>query len=117
MVIGDKERFQQVAINLLSNAIDNTFCNQICVRVEYSKEQQQVTTTFVDKGIGINDEDQVTLFNILKNNNNHFEEGYKFGLGLFISKLIVHKYNGKIVFTSSKGMGSSFSFKMDLEDL
>ena len=37
-VIGDKVRFQQVAINLLSNAINNTFEKSITLRVEYSKD-------------------------------------------------------------------------------
>jgi signal transduction histidine kinase len=37
-VIGDKARFQQVAINLLSNAINYTFKKIITLRVEYSKD-------------------------------------------------------------------------------
>ena len=38
------------------------------------------------------------------------------GLGLVISKLIVHKFDGQIDFTSVFGKGSNFNFTFEVED-
>jgi signal transduction histidine kinase len=42
-------------------------------------------------------------------------DGKQMGLGLYICKQIVKKFNGDIDFISKPGKGSSFIFSMDLE--
>jgi signal transduction histidine kinase len=39
-VIGDKQRLQQVSINLISNAISNTFEGGVTVILNYNKRKQ-----------------------------------------------------------------------------
>lgn len=108
----DKERIEQVLINLLTNALkygDNTDV-QITLRVKDKKARISVT----DKGRGISDSDHKRIFE-------RFErlvsakEISGFGIGLYISKQIVEAHNGEILVESFPGKGSTFTIILPID--
>ena len=48
--IGDEQRFMQVAINIISNAISNTQKGQVKVEVKYDSNKQLVSLLCQDTG-------------------------------------------------------------------
>jgi signal transduction histidine kinase len=56
-----------VTINLVSNAINNSFKGEIIISLSYNKDKQQIQVTVEDEGIGIPEERQLEIFNIFKN--------------------------------------------------
>ena len=57
-MIGDPDRFQQVAINIIQNAISNTYQNgKVSVFVNYDKMKQKIVVTVNDNGKGIKEID------------------------------------------------------------
>ncbi|MEX0909821.1 MAG: PAS domain-containing sensor histidine kinase [Candidatus Paceibacterota bacterium] len=118
LVIADESRIEQVLINLLNNAIKySPSGKKIIVRV--SERAQEVVVSVQDFGLGIAKNDHKAIFegyyrakkvdNVEKNNKT---EG--FGLGLYISSVIVEKHGGKIWVESALGKGSTFSFTIPL---
>lgn len=95
-VSGDPDRLIQVAINIIGNAIDNTFHDgQIIVFVNYDKVKQKIMFIVSDNGIGIKEGDQRTLYNLLGSmpkaydkNNLMLSDGQSIGLGLYLCKQI-----------------------------
>ena len=61
-VIGDKQRMQQVALNLIFNAIDNTKKGHVFIYVNYDSKEQQLIFIVQDTGVGIAKEDQKSIF-------------------------------------------------------
>jgi len=72
-----------------------------------------------DQGMGIPENDQYTIFNVLSTEKDQkqmlLSDGTQMGLGLFISKQIVTKFNGSLDFVSKYEIGSTFFFSFDLE--
>ena len=72
-----------------------------------------------DQGMGIPENDQYTIFNVLSTEKDQkqmlLSDGSQMGLGLFISKQIVTKFNGSLDFVSKYEIGSTFFFSFDLE--
>ena len=56
--IGDKQRFQQVVLNMMMNAVNNTIDEDIIINVSYDNESSKVKVEITDKGIGIQEQDQ-----------------------------------------------------------
>lgn len=113
----DKSRLTQVLNNLLTNAIKySDFNTEIIVKIGVSPESKdKLLTQIIDQGMGIDEEFHQQLFepftmttNIPTNNES------KTGLGLAIVKKIIELHNGKIDFTSNKGMGSDFFFTIPI---
>jgi K+-sensing histidine kinase KdpD len=70
-----------------------------------------------DSGVGIDDEDQAKLNQIFQNINSHQfneldHEGV--GLGLTICTKVIHEMGGSIKMNSQKGIGTQFSFELNL---
>lgn len=103
----DKERLEQVLINLINNALK--FTEQGYIHFGYQLiENNKLLRCFVyDTGIGIPEDKQQIIFERFAKLNT-FKQGL--GLGLAISKMIVEKLGGKInVETNDKG-GCLFYF-------
>ncbi|MAS36288.1 MAG: ATPase [Anaerolineaceae bacterium] len=114
-VWGDPIRLRQVALNLINNAIKFTTSGTICLRLEH--DNQFVTVTVQDTGLGIPPVDQQTIFDEFQQSGRSIALGYGgLGLGLAISKRLVEMHGGKISVSSTgeQGAGSVFSFKLPL---
>lgn len=96
----------QLLYNLINNAIRyNTEGGQIILSDSF-KTDTGYTLTVRDTGIGIKDQDLVTIFNRFKKSAGTGEEGY--GLGLSIVQSIVQYHQATISVHSVPGEGTSF---------
>ncbi len=101
----DEKYLKQIVLNLLSNAVKYTDNGEITV--SYSMQEEYLAITVSDTGIGLSDEDMVTVFDAYKQiRNRHHEQGN--GLGLAISKKLAKLCGGDLYLESDgRGMGTS----------
>ena len=108
----DPQRFQEVFLNLLMNAIQAiTPPGEIRLQARVEPERQQAVITVADTGCGIPPEALEHVFDpffTLK------EEGVGTGLGLAIVYGIVQKHQGKIEVESQPGQGTRFHIYLPL---
>lgn len=103
----DPDRFQQVMINLIGNAIKYTPSGE--VRVITSQEKGSVVIRVSDTGMGISAEDQQKLFQkFYRVKNSETAEITGTGLGLWITSQMVKTMKGEIGIESIKGKGTDF---------
>ncbi|MGZ8189977.1 MAG: response regulator [Methylococcaceae bacterium] len=113
-LIGDAGRFNQVIINLISNAIKFTQHGEIVLQVKHeSLDQNQVylQVAVSDTGLGIPPEKQQLIFDAFAQID--ASSTRKFGgtgLGLSISSRLVELMGGQIWLESEEGKGSTFYF-------
>lgn len=114
MVLADKLRITEVVTNLLANAISYTpAAGSIRIFLEFN--DHEVITHIQDTGEGIAEEALTHLFTKFFRVSGVLSQGSKgTGLGLYISKAIVEKHNGKIWVDSKVGKGSTFSFTLPI---
>ena len=116
-VFADKLRITEVVTNLLANAISYTPTNG-SIRIWVEKTDKEVITHIQDTGEGIAKDALPHLFTKFFRVSGVLSQGSKgTGLGLYISKAIVEKHNGKIWVESESGKGSTFSFSLPLSDV
>ena len=113
-VLSDPLKIEEVITNLVANAINYTNPGgKVDVSLQISPAE--ITTTISDTGIGIPQEAIPHLFNKFFRVSNSTQQASKgTGLGLYISKSIIDKLNGKIWVESEYGKGSKFSFTLPL---
>ncbi|HEX3131047.1 MAG TPA: ATP-binding protein [Thermoanaerobaculia bacterium] len=115
---GDTVRLRQVLLNLVGNAVRCTRKGSVTVRVEVEQPATAPSTIRFevrDTGVGIRPEDQERLFQPFAQADSaasrHLEGT---GLGLVISKNVVELMGGEIGFESTRGVGSTFWFRIPL---
>jgi len=104
----DINRFMQIMNNLLSNATKASPKNST-VYITVTKNNKYVCITVTDKGHGIEKDFQPLIFQKFSqadNTDTRHSEGT--GLGLAISKELVERMGGKIGFSTTVGVGTSF---------
>ena len=104
LVWGDPIRLRQVLGNLLSNALKFTARGSVVLRVKTLIGTPNVRFEVVDTGSGI-DEQAVRLLT---------QRADGSGIGLVISRGIVERLGGRLVFTSRIGRGTTGSFTLEL---
>jgi signal transduction histidine kinase/CheY-like chemotaxis protein len=110
----DRHRLMQVLVNLLGNALKFTHQGQVLLRVRW--ENPGVMFSVQDTGIGIAQDRQAQIFNRFIQANGDIQALYGGnGLGLAISRTLVHLLGGDIDFESEKGRGSHFWFRLPLD--
>jgi PAS domain S-box-containing protein len=110
----DRERIGQVIINFLTNAIKYS-PNSDKIEVESLAENNNLTVTVRDYGIGINKNDQEKIFERFYRVEGKDEKKFPgFGIGLFISMEIIRRHQGTIGVNSEPGKGSVFYFSIPL---
>ncbi|MCU4675147.1 ATP-binding protein [Catenovulum sp. 2E275] len=104
----DKDKLEQVLINLLSNACKFTENGEVSLVI--SKSAQYLIFKITDTGIGLSEEQQSYIFEEFRQVDGG--QNRKFsgtGLGLAISKKFVELMGGQIQLKSKLGEGSCFS--------
>jgi PAS domain S-box-containing protein len=109
LVMGSVRRLEQVAINLLINAIKYT-PDGGKIKATLKAEGEYVMLSVADNGIGIPLEDQPYIFSkFYRVQNEATANIIGSGLGLSIVKTVVDKHGGRVWVESAPGQGSTFS--------
>ncbi|KFE67932.1 CHASE domain-containing protein [Hyalangium minutum] len=108
----DRMRLEQVAENLLTNAIKYGAGKPIHVRLEASPER--IAFTVKDEGIGIAPENQARIFERFERAVSERNYG-GLGLGLYITRTIVEALGGTIRVKSEPGQGACFTVELPRE--
>lgn len=111
----DPDRIQEVIGNFLSNAIKYTDKGSVIVKLS-QPSSNVVRCEVVDTGPGISKEEQQKLFQKFHRVESNVGKTTGTGLGLYISRLLVEKFNGKIGVESESGKGSIFWFELPLSE-
>ena len=108
-VTGDRDRLQQVVINLLTNAIKySPGANKVLFTV--AQEKDMVKVSVKDDGIGIAQQSLDKIFEKYHRVEEHAVHFQGLGIGLYISYEIIQRHHGKLWAESEVGKGSTFSF-------
>jgi len=108
-ILGDKDRFIQVIINLISNAVK--FMNSGDITIRAKVKSGAILVSVADQGIGISKENADKVFEKFKQVGDTLtDKPQGTGLGLPICKQIIEHYGGKIWVDSFEGKGSTFCF-------
>jgi signal transduction histidine kinase len=114
MIVADPERLAQVCTNLLTNAIKYS-PDGGSVEVRTKLEDQAVTLTIRDHGVGIPADQLEKIFERYSRIETAATQNIKgTGLGLPIVRQIVHLFDGKVWATSETGVGSVFHVRLPL---
>lgn len=108
----DKQRFRQILINLISNAIKFTQKGSICFRMTYRNEVGHFFV--VDTGVGIHPRDQKIVFKAFERVAGNAASSSGTGLGLTISKALAELMGAEISLSSEFDKGSCFKFSLML---
>lgn len=109
----DPDRIQEVVGNLISNAVKYTDKGFVEVRM-LQPNPDMVRVEIADSGTGISKAEQTKLFQKFYRVESNVGKTTGTGLGLYISRLIVEKFNGTIGVDSDEGKGSTFWFEIPL---
>ncbi|WP_129714621.1 cell wall metabolism sensor histidine kinase WalK [Pedobacter sp. SYP-B3415] len=109
IVNGDKDRLEQVFLNLINNAIKYT--DDSCViRIGLKRVDNAIMATISDNGQGIPQEFQYRLFDRHYRLDGSAKKAEGRGLGLFVCAEIIRRHDGQIGVDSNPGEGASFWF-------
>ncbi len=113
-LVADKQRIQQLLLNLIGNASKYTPDNgEISINV--TSDETQVRISVQDNGFGIAAPELPYLFDKFYRVQNEQTRNIKgTGLGLAITQTIVEAHNGRIWVDSIFGEGSTFTFTLPL---
>lgn len=107
-VFGDINLLNTVVRNLISNAIKFTENGEIVITAK-EEENNLVSISFKDSGIGIPEEKVKTLFDLASVKSVPGTRGETgTGLGLILCKEFIEKMNGRIEVYSKEGQGTDF---------
>lgn len=113
----DKERMIIVLQNLLGNAIKYT-PEYGKIKIIIQVDKQLLCVKINDQGVGIPKKDQPKIFSkFFRASNAIKSETDGNGLGLFITKNIIEKHNGKISLKSEEHEGTEVSFSIPIDKI
>lgn len=117
-IYADKLRFNQILLNLVSNAVKFTEEGAITIRAQTQDAQPgMMRISVIDTGIGIPPDKIDAVFDRFRQADSSTTRKYGgTGLGLAICKQLVEMHDGEIGLTSREGVGSTFYFTIPLAD-
>ncbi len=116
-VIADANKFRQIMINLLGNAVKFTDNGGIAVRAAVKENTAGVLRLVVeveDTGPGISEDEQEKIFQAFEQTETGRQKQGGTGLGLTISREYARLLGGDIFITSRVGKGSIFCFECNV---
>ena len=117
-VIGDKLRFSQIIMNLVSNALKFTKNGIISIHVVLEKKEGKINHIgfkIKDTGVGIAAVDQDKIFDKFVQVGRNDTDYQGTGLGLSIVKRLLYLFGSEITLESAIGQGTTFSFSIPFE--
>lgn len=118
---GDPARLRQILVNLVANAVKFTPQGEVVLTLDANAHHARIGDpvtlhcTIRDTGIGIEAEALTYLFKPFRQVDNSSTRRYGgSGLGLAISRQLVNMMGGDISVASQPGVGSTFSFTVNL---
>jgi len=111
LVTADRQRIEQVIINLISNAVKYSPGTDR-VNITVSKNGDKALVSVQDFGLGIKPEQQERIFTRFYRVEDMAAHISGLGIGLFISHEIITRHNGKLWVESGVGKGSTFFFEI-----
>ena len=106
-VTGDRQRLEQVIINIISNAIKYT-PDGGHIDIEMHPEKDMLITTVTDNGVGIPADDIAHIFErFYRVEKSRTSDAGGTGLGLAIAKELVEAHGGQISIQSRPGEGTA----------
>ncbi|MCJ8274006.1 MAG: ATP-binding protein, partial [Psychrosphaera sp.] len=114
-VIADEDRLQQILFNLIGNAIK--FTDAGCIQIIATQTGSIIAVSIIDNGIGIEADQQTTIFNAFEQANSSTTREYGgTGLGLTVTRQLVELHGWTIKVESTHGKGSTFTFTLAVSE-
>ncbi len=110
MVRADRRRLGQILINILGNAVKFTSMGDVVFRLRYARDM--ASFEIEDSGPGILAEEIERIFEPYSRGSASDGGASGTGLGLPISKMLVHMMGGELNLTSQPGTGSVFKIRL-----
>jgi PAS domain S-box-containing protein len=112
--VGDRDRVQQVVLNLLDNAVKYSPAGGTIV-VSTRRLRDMVRVAVKDEGIGIPAAERARIFErFYRSDPHHLRGPGGTGLGLYICRELVERMGGRIGVRSQPTRGSTFFFDLPL---
>ncbi len=114
-VMGDAARLQQVALNLVTNAVKFTAQGEVKLVVDVGDDQ--VTVSIQDTGLGVPLAEQEVIFDEFRQSERTVSRGYGgLGIGLAICRRLIDLHGGEIGVRSGgdENSGSTFYFALPI---
>lgn len=117
-ILVDVDKFQQVMTNLIENAGKYSDTETtVTITADFDKNPDFVSIKVTDNGVGIDKKDFDSIFEKFSRIDNPLTRKVQgSGLGLYITKVLVTKMNGKISVESSDGK-TTFEIKIPSENI
>src|SRR5436190_17996600 len=109
---GDADRIQQVLVNLLDNAVKYGEGSPVTVRVR--PVDGVVRLSVQDSGPGLAPAEQARIFDKFYRAGPQLTRTGGTGLGLYISRELVHRMGGRLDVRSEAGAGATFILELPL---
>jgi len=114
-VVADPVQIQQVILNLIRNGIESMEgCASDCILLVRTAMDgdQAVVCSVIDNGVGVDEEQEAGLFTPFYTTK---ESGM--GMGLSISRTIVHAHGGKVWYSRNPDRGMTFHFSLPAQEI
>jgi signal transduction histidine kinase len=112
-VYADSDKVVEIIANLVSNAVKFTEKGNVRLKIS-NPTKAAIRLEVIDSGPGISSEEQSNLFRKFYRVAETSGKTIGTGLGLYICKLLVEKFDGTIGLISEEGRGSTFFFELPL---
>jgi signal transduction histidine kinase len=109
----DPDGIHRAVLNIVTNAIDaaeGVADARVKVSTSQDVDDQVVMITVADNGVGINEADIASIFQVFAST----KGARGTGLGLPVSQKIIREHGGKIVVLSKRGQGSQFIIELPM---
>lgn len=116
-IVSDPTRLKQIIFNLCNNALKFTKQGDITVTMAYLEKARQLKFQVIDTGIGMNKEEQSSLFKPFSQADSSTTRKFGgTGLGLSIARELSQHLGGSISVISEKDKGTTVEFTISVGD-